>query len=152
MSVPASVGGEGAAESCCASMPRRSQYEVTFRKAPAATRLTAHELRSQGFSVLQIAADLGFSDRAVHRWLKQPPPPPEPPAPDLSAGLCIQANPDLFHPLHGQSSKKAKALCECCPVLAECRDYAVSHLELTGIWGGTSHRERYALAKKRKRS
>lgn len=122
------------------------------RRASAATRIAAHQLYRQGLSALQIAAEYGFSSRTVHRWLKETEPVLEPQAPDLSEGLCAQTDPELFHPLHGEDNSKAKAICRRCPIMEQCRDYAVDNLELSGIWGATSHRERHALAKKRRQS
>jgi hypothetical protein len=37
----------------------------------------------------------------------------------------------------------AKSMCERCPVRVRCRDYALS-TRVTGIWGGTTERERYS--------
>lgn len=109
----------------------------------------AHQLRGAGLSTVQIAAELGYSDRAVHRWLLTPPPPIPARAPDLSAGLCAQTDPEIFHP-EGGKGVIAKKICQRCHLEDACREYAVEHLELSGIWGGTSQSERYALAKKRK--
>jgi len=38
--------------------------------------------------------------------------------------------------------RRAKAICRSCPVLAECRDYALSIREPHGIWGGLNEAER----------
>ena len=40
---------------------------------------------------------------------------------------------------------KARSICEDCPVLMECRNYALAYLGLAGIWGGLDHQERKAL-------
>ena len=40
---------------------------------------------------------------------------------------------------------KAKDICMSCPVLAECRDYAIEIREPHGVWGGLSEQERRAL-------
>jgi WhiB family redox-sensing transcriptional regulator len=37
----------------------------------------------------------------------------------------------------------AKGICQNCPVKVQCRDYALS-TRVTGIWGGTTERERYS--------
>lgn len=44
-----------------------------------------------------------------------------------------------FFPLHGNA--RGKKFCVDCPVIKECRYYALAHNEL-GIWGGTSKSER----------
>ncbi|QSM01122.1 WhiB family transcription factor [Mycobacterium phage Nanosmite] len=38
--------------------------------------------------------------------------------------------------------EKAKAVCSRCPVVAECRDYAMENDELYGVWGGMAPAER----------
>lgn len=37
---------------------------------------------------------------------------------------------------------KAKKLCEACPVVTECGEFAIANHEQFGIWGGMSPRER----------
>lgn len=62
--------------------------------------------------------------------------------------LCAQTDPDAFHPEQADavtSVAAAKAVCVVCPVLAECRSYALEHGERYGVWGGLSERERAAL-------
>lgn len=39
------------------------------------------------------------------------------------------------------NADKALAICDSCPVLTECKDYALEW-ELHGIWGGMTERER----------
>jgi WhiB family redox-sensing transcriptional regulator len=60
-------------------------------------------------------------------------------------GLCAQTDPEEFYPVKGGSTRTAKAVCEVCPVRAECLSYAVEHDERHGIWGGLSERERRPL-------
>ncbi|MCT2587775.1 WhiB family transcriptional regulator [Actinophytocola gossypii] len=60
-------------------------------------------------------------------------------------GLCAQTDPEEFFPGKGGDLRPAKAVCAGCPVLDRCRDYAVGRPELSGIWGGTTARERVAL-------
>ncbi|CAN5601145.1 hypothetical protein BH24ACT5_BH24ACT5_17330 [soil metagenome] len=52
---------------------------------------------------------------------------------------------DLFFPQQGQPSDQAKAVCAGCPVRTECLNYALTHYELFGIWGGTSQKQRRRL-------
>jgi len=40
---------------------------------------------------------------------------------------------------------KAIRICQSCPVMAECRSYAISIREQHGVWGGLSERERREL-------
>lgn len=44
-----------------------------------------------------------------------------------------------------QSYARARAVCERCPVLDDCREYALSEGELYGMWGGLSPNERKDL-------
>jgi WhiB family redox-sensing transcriptional regulator len=60
-------------------------------------------------------------------------------------GLCAQTDPEEFFPGKGSDVRPAKAVCAGCPVLDTCRAYALDRPELSGIWGGTSDRERRAL-------
>jgi len=63
--------------------------------------------------------------------------------------LCRAQPPELFYPpdyARGRAKvaweAQAKAICADCPVVAECRDYAISAREAHGIWGGTSPQDR----------
>ena len=37
---------------------------------------------------------------------------------------------------------RARAICSTCPVTVECLDYALADIDITGVWGGTTGRER----------
>lgn len=56
--------------------------------------------------------------------------------------LCAQVDPELFFPEQGFPSHQARAVCGRCPVTTECLDWAMSHHERYGIWGGTTARDR----------
>lgn len=68
--------------------------------------------------------------------------------------LCAQVDPDLFfeqatsryeHVTGKQASERisaAKGICRRCPVMRQCRDYAMAHPELEGIWGAMTEKER----------
>ncbi len=71
--------------------------------------------------------------------------------------LCAQADPDAWFPGNGQRALAATAtrICGHCPVRPQCLDYALSgadtwHGISTGIWGGTTPRERSRLRQARK--
>lgn len=69
-----------------------------------------------------------------------------PPQPAWMAdGLCAQTDPEEFYPDKGGSTAVAKRVCAACPVQDDCLDYALTHREQYGIWGGTSLRERQRL-------
>jgi WhiB family redox-sensing transcriptional regulator len=56
---------------------------------------------------------------------------------------CTPDTANLFHPEAGQHGENAKLICSGCPVIDQCRDYAINNPEtLTGIWGGQSAIER----------
>lgn len=76
----------------------------------------------------------------------------DPPGPWVEEALCAQADPDLWHPNRGEDDKttRAKAVCEGCPVRAECLTYALDHHEEWGIWGGLTVKERQALRRRRR--
>lgn len=60
-------------------------------------------------------------------------------------GLCAQADPEIFFPLKGGSTRQAKLICQGCPVREQCLEWAMATGEPDGIWGGTSPRERRKL-------
>jgi WhiB family redox-sensing transcriptional regulator len=47
--------------------------------------------------------------------------------------------------------REAKEVCATCPVLAECREYALSRPEKHGWWGGLSEDERASEYRKQQR-
>jgi WhiB family redox-sensing transcriptional regulator len=69
---------------------------------------------------------------------------------------CREAgvDPELFFPVSesgpgARQAAAAKAICARCPVLAQCRDWAVLAGEPAGIWGGTTPEERRLLRQAR---
>lgn len=62
---------------------------------------------------------------------------------------CRGADPDLFFPERGASTRVAKTICRECSVLAECLEFAIVSSEKFGIWGGMSERERRKIRKQR---
>jgi WhiB family redox-sensing transcriptional regulator len=63
----------------------------------------------------------------------------------LDLALCAQTDPDAFFPEKGQSTADAKRTCMACEVRDECLEYAITHGEQYGVWGGLSERERRPL-------
>lgn len=57
-------------------------------------------------------------------------------------GACRTRDPGEFFPIRGVDTRPAKALCETCPVLLECRGYGLTYPSLKGLWGGLSERQR----------
>src|SRR5665647_715503 len=67
-------------------------------------------------------------------------------------GACRSADPTLFfHPEGERGSARrrraeaAKAICQACPVLQQCRTHALAVREPYGVWGGISEDERSAI-------
>lgn len=61
-------------------------------------------------------------------------------------GRCRTAPTTVFFPERGEDVNNARRICGLCPVLAECRDYALAApTTLVGVWGGLSARERRDL-------
>jgi WhiB family transcriptional regulator, redox-sensing transcriptional regulator len=66
---------------------------------------------------------------------------------------CRGVDGTLFFGPHGFEPKQqraereaaAKELCAACPVVAPCREHALRHQELYGVWGGLGEAERRAL-------
>jgi WhiB family redox-sensing transcriptional regulator len=63
--------------------------------------------------------------------------------------LCAQTDPESFFPERGASTRQAKETCMACEVRSECLEYALTHGEPHGVWGGLSERERRRLKRGR---
>jgi WhiB family redox-sensing transcriptional regulator len=64
---------------------------------------------------------------------------------------CRGVDPELFFSGRGdnRTMMAAKAVCRECCVAAECLDYALTHGEHWGVWGGLSERERRRIRRRR---
>ncbi|MEA3217042.1 MAG: WhiB family transcriptional regulator, redox-sensing transcriptional regulator [Acidimicrobiia bacterium] len=62
---------------------------------------------------------------------------------------CLGVDPDLFFPERGASTREAKEVCRGCVVREDCLEYAITHAEKFGIWGGLSERERRRIRRER---
>lgn len=66
----------------------------------------------------------------------------------MREGACRgDSQPDRFFPEgHAKAPvEAAKAVCQRCSVSVQCLEYALTHEEVYGVWGGMSERERRAL-------
>ena len=63
-------------------------------------------------------------------------------------GICVQTDPEAFHPEKGGPVREAKRICVGCDVRVECLNYALDNDERFGIWGGLSERERRRLKRR----
>ncbi len=61
-------------------------------------------------------------------------------------GLCQSVDPETFFPAPSESAEAAVALCRTCPVRGSCLAWALEAGDLHGVWGGTTARERRAMA------
>jgi WhiB family redox-sensing transcriptional regulator len=60
---------------------------------------------------------------------------------------CSETDPEAFFPEKGRpdTAREAKRVCDGCPVVQECLDFAVKRDLRFGIWGGMTERERRSL-------
>ncbi len=70
---------------------------------------------------------------------------------------CLSADPDLFFPISsaGPAEKqiaRAKRICAGCRVRRECLDFALSHDQVYGIWGGTTPEDRQRARRRKRRA
>lgn len=65
--------------------------------------------------------------------------------------LCAQVDADLFFPEKGGDARSPQRVCQACPVMAECLEYALQNSERFGVWGGMSERARRKLQLDRER-
>jgi WhiB family transcriptional regulator, redox-sensing transcriptional regulator len=63
----------------------------------------------------------------------------------MERAACRGLDRALFFPELGGNAAKARMLCSICPVRLECFEYALADPEITGVWGGTTDRERRKL-------
>jgi WhiB family transcriptional regulator, redox-sensing transcriptional regulator len=64
-------------------------------------------------------------------------------------GSCRGMDPAIFFPSarsrRARDEAHAKAVCSTCPVVTQCRDYAIDAAEPYGVWGGLTPMERAML-------
>lgn len=67
---------------------------------------------------------------------------------------CRGVDPQVFHPAEEDEagSDAARAICELCPVVESCLEFAISAREKEGVWGGLTARERRRLMRHRRRT
>lgn len=62
---------------------------------------------------------------------------------------CAAYDTRWFFP-EDEEAPEAKAICAICPVREECLEYALTHREDEGIWGGLTGTERRRLRRRRR--
>ena len=65
-------------------------------------------------------------------------------------GNCRDYPPSVFFPSDGVGVDAARKICATCPVLGQCKEYALEHRIDHGVWGGCSERERRRILKSRR--
>lgn len=68
--------------------------------------------------------------------------------------LCAQSDPELWFEERTSLAREAMSICNQCPVMEECRQFAIDNEIDYGIWGGmtTAQRRReLRIAKRKKR-
>lgn len=68
----------------------------------------------------------------------------------MDDALCAEIGTEVFFPEPNKNPAQAIAVCRRCPVQPECLDHALDldsrgPSKVTGIWGGTTMRERQAM-------
>ena len=84
-----------------------------------------------------------------------PYPAPKPPVGDwANLGNCVGLPSSWFFPERGETGggrNEVKAVCASCCVRAECLEYALAApVERTGVWGGTSFKDRLRILRERR--
>jgi WhiB family transcriptional regulator, redox-sensing transcriptional regulator len=74
-----------------------------------------------------------------------------------AAGACLSADPDLFFPISSSGSgeqqiARAKGICAGCAVRRQCLEFALTHDQGYGIWGGTTPEDRQRDRRRRRRA
>lgn len=67
-------------------------------------------------------------------------------------GACRGLDPGVFYPDTDDDADMAKAVCAECDVRLTCLEYALSHREKQGVWGGATERERRRIIRQRRRT
>jgi len=62
----------------------------------------------------------------------------------MSKGICNDDNRSLFYSLYISDQRAAVKICQECPIINECLEYAIKNNEI-GVWGGTTEKQRKRL-------
>ena len=63
--------------------------------------------------------------------------------------LCKETDPEAFFPETMYAAKDAIAVCQRCPVVDQCLEYAIQNDETSGVWGGVDFTTRGRTSEKR---
>lgn len=67
-------------------------------------------------------------------------------------GACRGLDASIFYTDDEADAEAAKGVCAECGVKQTCLEYALSHREKAGVWGGATERERRRILRQRRRS
>lgn len=81
----------------------------------------------------------------------------------MQQGACTSADPEMFHGRNAATMNCAKKVCQACPVVAVCLDYALARMSSEaddgtpetapigqfGVWGNTLPSERWVMLGRR---
>ena len=65
---------------------------------------------------------------------------------------CRGLDSEIFYPTSDDAADTAKSVCNACAVRTPCLEYALSHREHDGIWGGATEKERRRIVRQRRKS
>lgn len=63
----------------------------------------------------------------------------------MTDAACAEVDPEIFFPgdKDRRTIRRAKNVCQTCPVRVSCAEYAILRPDLFGIWGGLTEAERW---------
>jgi WhiB family redox-sensing transcriptional regulator len=70
----------------------------------------------------------------------------------MNHAACRDSDIDVFFPSSQEGVDRAAAVCRDCSVRRECLTFALKNPDLSGVWGGTSNRQRVRLRRRQSRS
>ena len=70
----------------------------------------------------------------------------------MDQALCREIGPEIFHPPNGEyrQVQQAKAVCNKCPVIDKCLEYALTAPGVDGILAATTPKERATMRRRRR--
>lgn len=60
-------------------------------------------------------------------------------------GLCGFMDPEFFQPVTESQEREVKKVCRTCPVVMQCRQWALDKHEEAGVWGALTEKDRRAI-------
>ncbi len=58
---------------------------------------------------------------------------------------CRDYDPEIWQPRNERDAEIPRAICRHCPVIVQCRAWALDNHEVYGVWGGLSESERASI-------